>query len=212
MSNEDTGNAKQPDPVADEPLENKAKQSETPDKGNVADSSVEQLRKDLEKERMEKNMLRNKLDTAQQEKAKQEQAKLEEKEEFRTLYEQEKARAEALAAEKEEAEKSRALTEATGELLADFSDEVKATVEETGLSLGDLSEEAREEFKTKVGAIAKRVDTTTIAANNPNPNPPKAGRAELIDNYRLNRKDPKAWNDLAMSIPSVKEMVEKSQQ
>lgn len=96
------------------------------------------------------------------------QKQLEENEEYKTLYEREKAQREELIQEREQEAQSEALKKAKQEVLNGFSSEVLEIAEATGLSLYDDSEESKAELKAKLEVISSKVGNTTkkVMGNN----------------------------------------------
>lgn len=131
------------------------------------DPEVERLKKEKEQAEMRANQLQNKLDAEEKAKADAKAKELEEQNEFKTLYEQEKAKREEIEAERLSEERKKELQETTVSVLGDYSDEVKALAEDTGLSLGDVSEDAVADFKAKLDKIQTRIGNTQVTPNNP---------------------------------------------
>lgn len=199
MSKEDTGNAKQPDPVADEQLENKANNEAPEKKGN--DSSAED--KEKQKLQMELNMLRNKLDEKERSERKREEEEMKEREEFRTLYERTKAQLEELETEQETKARKEKLKKEQSNLLSDYSDDVREAAEEVGLSLSDTTEEAQKDFRKRVDAIAKRLGgEKKVTPNNPG-EPQRPSADDARNNYVRNPND-KNFNDWVSNHPAFK--------
>lgn len=211
MAQQDTG---QPPETGDEgkSLENKANDNPAPiTQGNATDTSdAENLRKELEKLQMERNMLRNKLDETEAEKKAREQKELEEREEYRTLYEQEKAAREAIENEAKERERKAEINAATDQIFSDYADDVVELAKEAGLSLEDASEEAQKKLKAKLDKFAAKVQSgsPTTPSNVNTSTPAATDRQAALENYIQNRRDPKAWNELVKNIPSVKQQMD----
>lgn len=154
--------------VVPEALKNEAEPTAAPIvEKPVEDSEVERLRKQLQQEQMRANQLQNKLSSVDEEKAAAAQAELEAKEEYKTLYEQERAKREEVERERQAAEQAKALTDAQSNVLADYSDEVKDTAKKLGLNLSDVSEEALNEFKGKLDTLQSQASNHRVTANNP---------------------------------------------
>ena len=205
----DTDANKAPETGDSKPLENNANPP-APAQGNATgDSGAEEIRKQLEKERMEKNMLRNKLDEAQKKEQEEAAKKLEEKEEFRTLYEQEKARAEALAKEKEEQAQKEATFSKENEVLNNFSEEVKAFATDAGITLTSTDPEEVTKFQERVSKISERISPSQ-SPSNPNTVPSKPDLQSNLTNWVESRRGAdtdRAWDDLVKSHPAFKDFV-----
>lgn len=131
------------------------------------DSAVEQLRKELEQTKMRANQLENEKKSREEAEAKAKADELEEQNQFKSLYEQEKAKREAVEAEREQAEKSAELTKAKTDVLAEYSEEVRALAQDVGVDLTDTDEAAVTSFKEKLDKINTRVATTAqVGPNN----------------------------------------------
>lgn len=193
---------KPPETVADEPLKNDATTATAPnqDKGN---EDAEALRKELEKSKMEANMLRNQNDKLAREREEAQRKELEEKEEWRTIAEQEKAKREALETEKQQAAKTVELESATKEIFNGFKPEVIELAQTAGLKLEDTTEEAKALLKDKLQAIADKVPAATVAGNNPTPPAPATNlnSEEVIKSMRYGNKE--ARREYIKQSPSI---------
>lgn len=152
-----------------EALENKTEPVVTPqvEEKKTEDSEVERLRKEKEQIEMERNQLRNKLQAEEDAKAKAEAKKLEEKEEYKTLFEQEKAKREAIEQAQAEEQRKKELETQRTTVLAEYSDDVKAVAEDAGVALADVTDEAIADFKGRLDKIQTRLGNKTVTANNP---------------------------------------------
>jgi hypothetical protein len=134
---------------------------------------------------MRANQLENELkkfkDAQEQAKAKE----LEEKEEYKTLYEQSQAELNRQREEREQSERQKTLSAEKDALLADFPEAVKAIADEAGLQLTDDSDEAKATFKAKLDKISEQVgDTAKVTPNNTRSNTTEKSREELLAEYR----------------------------
>jgi len=134
---------------------------------------------------MRANQLENELkkfkDAQEQAKAKE----LEEKEEYKTLYEQSQAELNRQREEREQSERQKTLNAEKDALLADFPEAVKAIADEAGLQLTDDSDEAKATFKAKLDKISEQVgDTAKVTPNNTRSNTTEKSREELLAEYR----------------------------
>jgi len=203
----DTG-ASHSETGTDKELENKANTPATP-VVNAGESEVETLRKQLQKEQMEKNMLRNKLDESEAQKAERERKELEDQQKWKEIAEQEKAARQTLEDELNGERRSAEIREASQKLFSEYSDDVVELAKDTGLSLEDATEEAQAKLKAKLDKIADKIQSATKpSANNPQISNAQPDRQAALENYIQNRRDPKAWQELVSQIPSVKAITE----
>lgn len=159
-----------PETVVDETPKNEAGTPSTPTaqpEEKKTDNAVEELRKQLEQERMRANQLANQVQASKDAEAKAAQKKLEEQGEYKTLLEQANAKLEALEAERAEEVRRRELAEASANVFAEYDEDVKALAEDTGLSLTDTSEEGIANFKERLDKIQTRIGQKKPSANNP---------------------------------------------
>lgn len=151
-----------------EPLENEAPKPATPPaEEKKTDSEVESARKKAEQAEMRANQLANELKAMKEADEARKAKELESKEEFKTLYEQEKAKREEIERERETEAQRKALKKASKTILADYSDEVRATAEDLGMSLSENTDDAVAEFKAKLDKIQARVGNQRVTPNNP---------------------------------------------
>ena len=137
------------------------------------DTAVEELRKQLEQERMRANQLANKLQAEEDAKAAAKQKELEEQSEFKTLFEQEKAKREELEAEKLRQETQRQIDEAKAQIVSDYSDDVKALADDAGITLQGTSEDEVAAFKSTLDKFQVRLGKQSVSPNNPGNASPK---------------------------------------
>lgn len=131
------------------------------------DSQVEELRKKAEQAEMRANQLANQLKAKEDAEAAAAAKKLEEKEEYKTLFEQEKAKNEEILREREADELKKQLSESQASILNDYSDDVKALAEDAGLSLTDVTDEAVASFKGRLDKFQARLGNQVVRPNNP---------------------------------------------
>jgi len=162
----------------------------TPEPDNTGGS--EQVKDELQKQ-MRANQLANErireleAKVAAREKAEAEAAtkELEEKEEYKTLLEQERAKREELEREKEAEAKAKELAATKAELLKDYPDEIKGLAEDAGVELTDTTDEATNSFKERLDKIAKRVQVSEVTPNNPG-----------VPSTPTGKLSPQEWHDL----------------
>lgn len=171
-------------------------------------NELAEAKKIAEQAQMRARQLEN--EKAAREKADEEarQKQLEENEEYKTLYEREKAQREELLQEQETKAQEAAIKAAKQEVLSGFSSEVLEIAEATGLSLYDDSETAKADLKAKLEVIASKVGNTTkkVMGNNT--------RDDSTDNsndyIKMRFSDPKIAREARKSaiskIPALEEM------
>jgi len=177
-------------------------QTPAPVQGNASDSAgeAEKLRKELEQARMRENQLLNEKKAREEAEAARQAKELEQQNEFKTLYEQEKAKREAIESEKQAKEREAELAKAKAEVLADYSDEVKALAEEAGMTLTEPDEDAKATFKEKLDKIQNLVGTNgKITPDNPRIH---NGQSELS-------QDETSFQDIISKRPGLAMMMSK---
>lgn len=193
--------------VTPEAPSNETGNTNTPPQVTVS-ADVEAAKKEAEQARIRANQLANELAKikADQDAAKAKQ--LEEKEEFKTLYEQTQARLAEIENEKAEQERNALLEQTSQSVLKDYPANVIELAKTTGLSLSDDSEAAVAIFKEKLDAIKSQVGpVATPSANNPhNPAPAAATHEELM--ARMRGGDKGAVNEYIRELPAIKRMKE----
>lgn len=181
-----------------------------PTQGNANDTAVEQLRKEKEQAEMRANQLANELKTKKEAEEKAEAERLEKQNEFKTLHEQEKAKREALEAKIAEDDRNKELAKAKAEVLADYSDEVKAAADELGLDLSEASDDAKATFKEKLDKLQQRVGTSGKVTPN-NPGAPSTTPELSGDELRAALKDPKKFEEIVSKKPGIAAMMSPKQ-
>jgi hypothetical protein len=149
---------------------------------NTSSAELEAARKEAEQAKMRANQLQNQLAEKEAAEAAAKAKQLEEKEEFKTLYEQTQARlkeiedATALSARQAE------LKSATDDLFKEYDPKVVELANVAGLSLHDDSDAAKAALKEKLDLFKQQVGPTAPAgSNNPHqPAPVVVDRNELV--------------------------------
>lgn len=156
----------------------------TPPTGNV-DAAAE-ANKRAEQAEMRANQLANELKAKTDAEAAAKSKQLEEQQEYKTLYEQQKAEAERLASEREADTKKQTLTAEQTKITAEYAPEVIEIAKDLGYSLNDTSEDAIKAFKATLDKVQEKVGgkTPVTPNNNQNQRPVDASRAETIAQYR----------------------------
>lgn len=130
---------------------------------------VVRLRKELEQKTMRENQLQNQLKAKEDAEAAAKAKEMEDQNQFKELFEQEKAKREALEAAQTESEKKTEIEKAKTDVLAEYSDEVKTLAEEVGVDLISSDESAVSAFREKLEKINNRVVTSgNVGPNNRN--------------------------------------------
>lgn len=177
-------------------------------------ADVETAKKEAEQARLRANQLQNELDKikADQEAARQKQ--LEEKEEFKTLYEQTQSKLNEIENAQAEAERRSALTAATDELFKEYPSNVVSLAKTAGLSLTDDSEEAKTALKEKLDAFKENVSPApTVTPNNPSetqsavtPEQIKSSMSEARKNETVVTRE--TMSNYILELPAIKRMKE----
>ena len=174
---------------------------------NTVDTAeVERLKKEAAQAQMRANQLENELKKREAAEEAARLKQLEENNEWKSVAEQNRAKLEALEAEREAEERSKELAAAKQEVFKEFPAEVIELAEETGLSLSDVTDDAKEALKAKLEKIQSRVVTNKpVTPNNPaNPAPVDADRSEKLK--RMAYGDKQARQEIISSLPGVEAM------
>lgn len=195
--------------VTPEAPSNETGTTNTPPQVTVS-ADVEAAKKEAEQAKIRANQLANELAKikADQEAAKAKQ--LEEKEEFKTLYEQTQSKLKEIEDANAEAERKTALEAATQDVFKDYPANVVELAKSVGLGLTDDSEASVQLLKEKLDAFKKQiVPSSTPGANNPHaPAPAAASQEELLK--RMRGGDKTAVKEYINSIPAVQKMREQA--
>jgi hypothetical protein len=145
-----------------------------PEEKKTDDGEIEAARKRAEQAEMRANQLANQLKAKEDAEAAAKARELEEQNEFKTLYEQEKAKREQAEHDAEAAEQQKALADAREKVLSEFSDEVKAAAKDLGVELASADENTVAEFKGKLDKLQTRLGVQRVTPNNPGTPSPKS--------------------------------------
>lgn len=154
-------------------------------------AEVERLRKEKEQADLRIRQLENEAEARKKADDEAKAKQLEEKEEYKTLYQSEKTKRETLENQQLDAERKAAVSKAQNEVFSGFPSNVTEIAADAGLNLTDDSDEAKEALKTKLESIASKVSSKqTVNGNNPSPNsgPTGTDRAKLLQRMRFNDK------------------------
>jgi len=174
---------------------------------NTVDTAeIERFKKAAEQAQMRVNQLENEAKKRKEAEEAARLKQLEENDEWKSVAEQNKAKLEAMEAEREAERKSKELSEARAEVFKEFPAEVIEIAEDAGLGLTDTSEEAKEVFKAKLEKISQKVVTKApVTPNNPaNPSAPSGSREELLK--RMAYGDKAARAEVISTLPGVEAM------
>lgn len=181
----------------------------TPQVNAVDPAEVERQKKAAEQAQMRANQLENELKKFKEEQAAAKAKELEEQNQFKSLYEQEKAKREEIETERETSKRQAELTTATDTVLGEFSQEVVEIAKDAGLGLSDNTEEAKAALKEKLAKIQEKV----VKNSTPTPNNPSTGSAtpsaeQQIETLRYGSAQDKqrVKTDLIGNLGAVKAM------
>jgi len=200
------------DPAAPATPSNEPSAPATPPVVTSTDTGeVERFRKEAEQATLRANQLANELKAKNDADAALKAKELVEKEQFKTLYEEEKAKREAseqaAAAETKKAE----LKSEADKVLGDYSPEVRKLAETTGLALSDTDDASVAAFKAKLEEVKGLVGSgPRVDSNNPNtptPEGPSIYNAEGIITRPLD-KDPAKLDDIFSKMPGISSMMQ----
>lgn len=146
-------------------------------------ADVEAAKREAEQARIRANQLENEVRKFKEQQEAAERKTLEEKEEFKQLYEQLKSQIDERDAKDAEQTRTRELQTATESIYKDYSEAAVELAKVAGLSLSDDSEAAQAALKQKLDVFQKQVGTPTASptSNNPhNPAPAATDRKQLV--------------------------------
>jgi hypothetical protein len=166
-----------------QPLDNNVTVPTTP-VVNV-DPTVADALKKAEQAQMEANMLRNKLKAIEDATAAARAKELEDQQEYKTLYEQEKAERERIAQERDSETQKVQIAQEESKITATYPQEVLEIAKELGFSLTDSSEEAVAVYKAKLDKVSEKVGVKNgITPNNTRTVTNSISREEKLQQYR----------------------------
>lgn len=180
-------------------------------------ADVETAKREAEQARIRANQLENENKKLKEAQAELDRKSLEEKEEFKTLYEKTQAQLDEIKATQENANRQAQLTEATNTVFKDYPAEVVELAKTAGLSLSDDSETAQTALKEKLDAFKVKITPgSTVTSNNPStPTQQELTREQLVTKGE-DGVSPLAWagakgdesvaRKFAGSLNAVKEM------
>lgn len=186
----------------------------TPVVDNGSAAEVEKAKREAEQARMRTNQLENELKKAKDKQAEADRKQLEEKEEFKELYEKTQEELTQIRSDREAEERKAKLNSETETVFKDYPESVVEVAKTAGIALSDDSEVGRAALKEKLDSIKSKVDPdgkAPVSSNNPNnPAPAAPERAQLIKEMREGGAvgDDRAAYKYIGSLDSVKRMRE----
>jgi len=192
----------------------------------VTDNSsadVEAAKKQALQAELRARQLQNELDKIKADQDASRQKQLEEKEEFKTLYEQTQAKLREIEDSQSANERQAQLKTATDEVFKDYSADAVELATVAGLSLTDDSEEAVAALKAKLDIYQAKVGTSTPR---PGASNPRETTPEVVDRATLVTRNAEGISPMAMAsakgddsvtlkyineLPALKRMREMSQ-
>jgi hypothetical protein len=182
-----------PETVADEPLKNDALTTAAPTKdNNVNQAEVARLRREVQEAQMWKNKA-TQLEQAQQE---QTRKSLEEKEEFKTLYEQTQSKLNEIQEAQASQERQAQLKTATEEVFKNYSADAVELAKTAGLGLSEDSDTARASLKEKLDAFQAKVGGSP---QRPGANNPRQTTSEVVERSQLTARNADGVSPLALA-------------
>jgi hypothetical protein len=164
---------------------------------NTSTAELEAARKEAEQAKMRANQLANQLAEKEAAEAAAKAKQLEEKEEFKTLYEQTQARLNEIQESQATQERLAQLKTATEEVFKDYSTDAVELAKTAGLSLADDTDEARAALKSKLDAFQEKVGgkpQPKPTATNPRPTTP-----EVVERSQLTARNEDGVSPMALA-------------
>lgn len=191
------------------------------DNGSTAE--VERLRKEAEQAKMRANQLANELEAKHKAEEVAKQKQMEEKEEFKTLYEQTQKSLDEMKSQAEADKRNSELKQASNELFKEYPENVQKLAETAGLTLTDDSDEAKAALKAKLDEFKSQVAPvqTTQSNNGYTPSTDVSDPHSLTQRSAPGQPSPMAEasargdnsviNQYISSLPAIKRMREIAQ-
>jgi hypothetical protein len=198
------------DPVKPEALENNVTPPAAAPVANAVDTAeVERLRKEIEQANLRTRQLENEKAAREKAEAEAKAKELETQQQFKTLAEQEKARADAAEATIATNTKNAELKSETDKLFTDYSPEVRKLAETTGLTLTDTDESTVTAFKAKLDEIKGMVGGQKVTPNNPNQSTPQGPSLEDADGMIKTplMNSPDKLDEYFKAMPGIRSMM-----
>lgn len=202
-----------------EPLSNEVAPPAPAPAGNADAAEVEKLKKEKEQAEMRARQLQNQLEEKNKAEEANRQKQLEEKEEYKTLYESTQEKLRSYEQEREDSARQAELSAATDNIFKDYPTEVVELAKTAGLSLTDDSDVAQAALKEKLDAFKAKVapNAPTASSSNPastavstdDPNKP-LGRPKTIgfddEGKTLRDASGEKVHEYLSGLPAIKEM------
>lgn len=182
----------------------------TPPTANPVDQAeVERLRRELEQKDLRNRQLENEKAEAVKAEEQRKAKELEDTQQFKTLYETEKAEKERLEREKTDADKKAEVKAEADKLLGEYSPEVRKLASEVGLNLTDTDDASKKVFTDKLEALNAPFGGKKVQPNNPptqTPEAPSMGNADGIIEAPLSQT-PDKFDKLIENMPGIASMM-----
>lgn len=183
------------------------------------DNSVDEIRKQLEEERkareqaqMRANQLENEKKQREEAEAERRAKELEEQNQYKELYEQERIKREEIERERQAAEEKQAIAATKAEVVKEYSDEIIKEAKELGFDLTSTDETAVAAYKAKLDKLATITgNTQKVTGNNP-PAPNNQQPTLSPDELRSTLQDEKSFHTyVTKNFPGIASMTDQRQ-
>lgn len=180
------------------------------------DNSVEELRRQVEEERkareqatMRANQLENEKKQRDEAEAARKAKELEEQNQYKELYEQERAKREEVERERQTAEEQQAIANTKAEVVKEYSEEIIKEAKELGFDLTSADETAVAAYKAKLDKLTTMTgNTQKVTGNNP-PAPNNQQPALNPDELRETLQDEKSFHAyVTKNFPGIASMTD----
>jgi len=160
----------------------------------TVDPAIEELRKKAEQAEMRANQLANQLKAKDDAEAAAQAKQLEEQNQYKTLYEQEKAKRTQIEADGAAAEKAATLKTEADKLFAQYPEQVRSLAQEAGMTLSDTDEASIDLFKQRLDKVNGFIKSPKVGPNNPGQ--PNTGSPDMSPmDYHAMLNDPKKFEE-----------------
>lgn len=185
-------------------------QPPAPTQGNAGTSvdvgELEKLRKERDQAQMRANQLQKEKEAKDKAAADAEAKKLEEQNQFKDLYEQEKAKREGLEGSLEAEKAAKKLKDAKATVLADYPDELKSLAEDAGIEPASADEVDMNAFKAKLDKLHNAVGAKGKVGPN-NPGNPGSTNQPSGDELKSALKDQNKFEEILSKRPGIAAMM-----
>lgn len=180
-----------------QPLSNDGGASATPVVNAIDTAEVERIRKEAEQAKMRAAQLENQLREKEAAESAAKAKQLEEKEEFKTLYEQTQARLNEVEERQARETQQTQLKTATEDVFKDYSADTVELARTAGLSLTSDSDDARAALKVKLDAFQAKVGGSSQPK--PRGNNPAPTTTEVVDRHTLTVRNEDGVSPMALA-------------